>query len=142
MEQFGVNIPGARSLLTAAAALLWVGCTENEDLPVSATVIIEASASVEMPLLLTVSTRFEVPTTGELIYNNIDSITITGNYNDQFALNSEARFTAKLLNEHGTEEGVRLSVLIDAGREYDETVVLGQGGFLQYVYRFQSGGIF
>ena len=28
------------------------------------------------------------------------------------------------------------------GGEGDETVVLGQGGFLQYVYRFQSGGIF
>ena len=91
--------------------------------------------------MLTVSSSFDVVTGGEVVYNSLDSITITGNYNEQFALNSERRFTATLLNEHTTEEGVRLSVLIDQGTEYDQTAVLGQGGFLQFVYRFQSAGI-
>ena len=138
-EQIAVNLPGVdRRLLMTAVALLLVGCTNAEGPPVSATVIIEASASAEEPLILTVSTSFDVVTSGEIVYTNLDSITITGNYNEQFALNSEARFTAKLLNEHSTEEPVRLSVLIDGGTEYDEIVVLGQGGFLQYVYRFQA----
>ncbi len=123
-----------------AVALLLVGCVDEPLL--TATVIIEASASAEEPLILTVSTSFDVTPSGEVVYSSSDSITITGNYNEQFALNSEARFTAKLLNEHSTEESVRLSVLIDGGTEYDEIVVLGQGGFLQYVYRFSDFGGF
>lgn len=125
-----------------AVALLLVGCTNAEGPPVSATVIIEASASAEEPLILTVSTSFDVTPSGEVVYSSSDSITITGNYNEQFALNSEARFTTKLLNEYGTEESVRISVLIDGRRLYDEMAVLGQGGFLQYVYRFSDFGGF
>ena len=134
-----MNIPGVDlRLLMVAAALVSAGCTNAQEPPASATVIVEASASLEAPLILSVSTSFDVAIGGEIVYNNLDEITITGNYNEQFALNSEARFTAQLLNEHGTEESVRLSVLIDDGKEYDERVVLGQGGFLQYVYRFQA----
>lgn len=115
-------------------------CTESADTPQSATVIIEASATD--PLLLIVSTRFEVISGGEVVFENIDTIPITGNHNETFQLNSAARFTAILKNDHENVEGARLSVLIDDSLEYDETASLGQGGFLQYVYRFQVNGIF
>jgi hypothetical protein len=91
---------------------------------------------VSQPLILLVSTSFDILSTGDFLYNNLDSITITGDYTELYALNPEARFTAKLLNDQGTEESVRLGILIDDVPKYDRTAVLGQGGFLQYVYRF------
>ena len=136
-EWAAVNIIGVdRRLVVTAVALLSLACSDRADQPTSATVVVEASASAAQPLILTVSTSFDVLSTGEFVYNNLDSITITGGYTELYALNSEGRFTAKLLNDHGTEESVRLEVLIDEVGKYDRTAVLGQGGFLQYVYRF------
>jgi hypothetical protein len=96
-------------------------CADEEGAPQAATVIVEADSAE--PLLLIVSTRFEVISSGEVVFQDIDTIPITGNHSE-------------------TLEGARLSVLIDGGLEYDETALLGQGGFLQYVYRFQTNGIF
>ncbi len=115
-------------------------CSDNQDPPTSATVIVEASPG--QPLLLIVSTRFEVVASGEIVYTNQDTIEVTENYTEKFALNSEARFTAILKNDVESEEEVRLAVFIDEGLEYDERATLGQNGFLQYVYRFQFGAIF
>jgi hypothetical protein len=115
-------------------------CTDEEGAPQAATVIVEADSAE--PLLLIVSTRFEVISSGEVVFQDIDTIPITGNHSETFQLNSAARFTAILKNDYETVEGARLSVLIDGGLEYDETALLGQGGFLQYVYRFQTNGIF
>ena len=112
----------------------------REGAPQAATVIVEADSAE--PLLLIVSTRFEVISSGEVVFQDIDTIPITGNHSETFQLNSAARFTAILKNDYETVEGARLSVLIDGGLEYDETALLGQGGFLQYVYRFQTNGIF
>ncbi len=129
-----------RFLLLPVLALLAAACTSEENPPETATVIVEANA--ENPLLLIVSTRFEVVNTGDLVYNNIDTIPLTGNYNETYQLNSEARFTAILKNDYETVEGVRLSVLLDDRLEYDEIASLGKGGFLQYVYRFRRSGIY
>ena len=125
-----------------AVALLTVGCTGGDGPPVTATVIIEASASAAQPLLLTVSTSFDILDTGEFDYNTLDSITITGDHTELYALKSDARIVAKLLNEQGTEESARLSVLLDGRTRYDQTAVLSQDGFMQYVYRFHSLGPF
>jgi len=136
-EQMAVNILGVdRRVVALAVALLSVGCSDGDNPPTSATVLIEASASVSQPLMLLVSTSFDILSTGDFLYNNLDSITITGDYTELYVLNPEARFTAKLLNDQGTEESVRLGILIDDVPKYDRTAVLGQGGFLQYVYRF------
>ncbi len=125
--------------LVTVAVLFFSACTEADGPPASATVVVEASASEETPLELTVSTRFDVDAEGVITYRNADTIAITGNYNERFSLNAEARFVAKLLNTHETEAQVRLSVLIDDNRrDYDESIVLGQGGFLAYLYRFQA----
>ncbi len=133
-----MNIHGVeRRLVAIAVALLAVGCTEGNDPPLTATVIVEASASAAQPLLLTVSTSFDILDTGEFAYKTLESITITEDYTEVFALNSERRIVTKLLNEQGTEELARLVVLIDGRGRYDQTSVLSQDKFLQYLYTFR-----
>jgi len=137
-ERTAVKILGLdRRLVVMALVFLTLGCANEDSPPTSATVMVTASASTAQPLILIVSTSFDVLSTGEFLYNNVDSITITGDYTELYSLNSEGRFSAKLLNDYGTEESVRLEVLIDDTGKYDRTAVLGQGGFLQYVYRFE-----
>ena len=133
-----MNIHGVeRRLVAIAVALLAVGCTDGNDPPLTATVIVEASASAAQPLLLTVSTSFDILDTGEFAYKTLESITITEDYTEVFALNSERRIVTKLLNEQGTEELARLVVLIDGRGRYDQTSVLSQDKFLQYLYTFR-----
>jgi len=128
-------------LVRLVAALGIVGgalsaCTQNEDPPETATVVVEAGATTQLQLI--VSTRFSVPTSGELVLVNADTILVAGNYNEVFSLNEEARFTARLAYLGDGEESARLAVLIDDRREYDQDAVMAPGGFLQYVYRFQQ----
>ncbi|MDA0311900.1 MAG: hypothetical protein O2992_07255 [Gemmatimonadetes bacterium] len=128
-----------KRFMVAALTGLALGCTKEADAPQSATVIVEASAT--QGLLLIVSTRFEVPTGGQVAYANVDTVQVTGNYTETYALNSEARFSAILLNETEAIEVVRLSVLIDNNVQYDEAATMGMGGFLQFLYRFQFDGL-
>ena len=124
------------------AAVLALGltvsaCAQAENAPQSATVIIEASPA--NPLQLIVSTRFEVPTAGVVEFVNSDTIMVTGNFNETYAMNEDARFTAQIGNfVEDAEEVVRMSVLLDGGVQYDETATLLTGGFLQYLYRFRG----
>lgn len=111
-------------------------CAENEDAPTTATVIVESGASTQLQLI--VSTRFEVPSSGQLVFVNADTILVSGNYNEVYSLNEEARFTARLAYVGDGEESARMAVLIDDRREYDQNAVMAPGGFLQYVYRFQQ----
>lgn len=129
-----------RLFVVPLAVVAFAACADEEPRPQAATVIVEASPA--NPLLLIVSTRFEVISGGQIVYTNIDSIPVTGNYTETFQMNSEARFSAILKNDFEDVEIARLSVLLDESVEYDESAQLGQGGFLQYIYRFQTGGIF
>jgi len=125
--------------MVAALTALALGCTDEANPPQSATVIVEASAT--QGLLLIVSTRFDVLTGGQVVYTNVDTVRVTGNFTETYALNSEARLSATLLNETEAIEDVRLSVLIDNNVQYDEAATMGMGGFLQFLYRFQYAGI-
>jgi hypothetical protein len=134
------NVRILTRLAAFALVALAAACTSDATPPTSATVIVEADTPE--PIFLIVASRFEVLGNGELALTNGDTIEITGNYNDKFQLNSEARFTAKLINEGELPADVRLSVLIDGSVQFDDRATILNGGFLQYVYRFRDGGAF
>lgn len=114
-------------------------CTEPETPPTRATVIVEANP--QEPLLLIASSSFEVGGDGTTAFGQADTITISGNFNREFAMQDPPRFTAILRNDSEEEDkSARLSVLIDGRKEYDELAVLGTGGFLQFVYRYNPFG--
>ena len=120
-------------------AALATACTDPQAMPTAATVIVEANPTE--PLALIASADFSVADDGTTLLNSADTIEITGNYNREFRMDDPARFTAILRNDSEEEDAsARLSVLIDGRNEYDEIAILGTGGFLQFVYRFNAFG--
>ena len=122
-------------LLAAVLLALSSACNDPVGMPTTATVAIEAAPTDS--LVFIASSDFQVQDNGTTIFNQADTVSITGNFTREFPMQDPARFTAILRNDlEDAEESVRLSVLIDGRREYDEIAVLGTGGFLQFVYRF------
>lgn len=127
------------ALLAAALASSAVACDDAVETPTRATVIVEAAP--REPLVLIASSDFQVGDGGTTTFYQADTVSITGNFNREFSMQEPARFTAILRNDSEDEDkSVRLSVLIDGRNEYDEIAVLGTGGFLQFVYRFNPFG--
>ena len=125
-----------RNYTVSLVLLISGGCTVT-DLPERATVTVEATASANLALV--VSTRFR--TVGnETVFNKADTIQVTGDYTQDFALNEEARISATLINNGELPEVVRLAVSVDGKVKFDQPWILGAGESLPFIYRWTISG--
>ncbi|MCK5923980.1 MAG: hypothetical protein KAG66_23800 [Methylococcales bacterium] len=88
---------------------------------------------------MVVSTRFR--TVGnETVFNNADTIQVTGDYTQDFALNEEARISVVLINDGEIPEIVRLAVSVDGKVKLDQPWILGAGESLPFIYQWTISG--
>ncbi|MCH2464770.1 MAG: hypothetical protein MK237_02575 [Gemmatimonadetes bacterium] len=121
-----------RNYTVSLMLLISGGCTVA-DLPERATVTVEATAPENLALV--VSTRFR--TVGnETVFNNADTIQVTGDYTQDFALNEEARISVVLINDGEIPEIVRMAVSVDGKVKFDQSGTLGAGESLPFTYRW------
>jgi len=122
-----------RNYTVSLVLLISGGCTVT-DLPERATVTVEATAPANLALV--VSTRFR--TVGnETVFNNADTIQVTGDYTQDFALNEEARISVVLINDGEIPEIVRMAVSVDGKVKFDQSGTLGAGKSLPFTYRWR-----
>ncbi|MFQ5538398.1 MAG: hypothetical protein ACE5GJ_13215 [Gemmatimonadota bacterium] len=136
IKQFGVL-----SLLVLPTLGACSGITRDSD---ASTARVLAEASPTRPLELIVSTDFIVvldELTGEKNpdYITSDTVMLTGDVDRTYDLkDGDARLFVRLANYEDTVEPVRLRIFLDGQKEYDVSANLGQGGFLEYLYRFNQ----
>ena len=132
------------ALLASLALLSATACESitRSDPPTQARVVAEVTTDV--PLELIVSTSFEVildELTGNLNpgFRNADTVRLTADYDETYALNPEdSKFFVHLGNDQDGVSPVRLRVFLDGEQEYDASANLGNGGFLEYLFRFNQ----
>ncbi len=126
------SVETVRNYAVTLMLIISVSCTVA-DLPKSATVTVEVTAPANLALV--VSTRFR--TVGnETVFNNADTIQVTGDYTQAYALNEEARISATLINNGELPEVVRLAVSVDGKVKFDAPWILGAGESLPFIYRW------
>ena len=126
------SVETVRKYAVTLMLLISIGCTVA-DLPKSATVTVEATAPDNLSLV--VSTRFRT-IDGTRVFGNADTIQITGDYTQAYALNEEARISATLINNGELPEVVRLAVSVDGKVMFDQPWILGVGESLPFIYRW------
>lgn len=132
------------ALLASLALLSATACESitRSDPPTRARVV--AEVTTEVPLELIVSTSFEVildELTGNLNpgLRNADTVRLTADYDETYALNPEdSKLFVHLGNDQDGQSPVRLRVFLDGEQEYDASATLGNGGFLEYLFRFNQ----
>jgi len=126
------SIETVRNYAVTLMLLISVGCTVA-DLPKSATVTVEATAPDN--LSLAVSTRFRTIDDTRVL-GNADTIQISSDYTQIYALNEEARISATLINNGELPEVVRLAVSVDRTVQFDRSGTLGPGESLPFEYKW------
>ncbi len=130
-----MTVKGVKTVRNYAVTLMLiisVGCTVA-DLPKSAAVTVEAIAPDNLSLI--VSTRFRTIDDTRVL-GNADTIQITGDYTQAYALNDEARISATLINNGELPEVVRLAVSVDGTVQFDRSGTLGPGESLPFEYKW------
>lgn len=129
--------------LSLLAAVALGGCDiTRADAPTLARVVAEVDAAE--PLQLIISTRFSVvldAQTGNVdpAFLSADTLYITGDYEEALSLDpNDSRIFVHLGNETESVAPVRLRVFLDGEVDYDASANLGNGGFLEYLYRFNQ----
>lgn len=136
-----------RTTTTFLAALLLLASAacdslSRSDPPTSARVVAEVDTDV--PLELIISTDFEVildELTGNVNpgFRSADTLRITADYDETFTLDPEdSRLFVHLGNDQDAASPVRLRVFLDGDQDYDASATLGNGGFLEYLFRFNQ----
>ena len=126
------SIETVRNYAVTLMLLISVGCTVA-DLPKSATVTVEATALDNLSLV--VSTRFRTIDDTRVL-GNADTIQISSDYTQIYALNEEARISAALINNGELPEVVRLAVSVDRTVQFDRSGTLGPGESLPFEYKW------
>ena len=126
------SIETVRNYAVTLMLLISVGCTVA-DLPKSATVTVEATAPDNLSLV--VSTRFRTIDDTRVL-GNADTIQISSDYTQIYALNEEARISATLINNGELPEVVRLAVSVDRTVQFDRSGTLGPGESLPFEYKW------
>ena len=126
------SVEAARNYTVTLMLLISIGCTVA-DLPKSATVTVEATAPDNLSLV--VSTRFRT-IDDTRVFGNADTIQITGDYTQAYALNEEARISATLINNGELPEVVRLAISVDGTIQFDRSGTLGPGESLPFEYQW------
>ena len=126
------GVETVRNYAVTLMLIISVGCTVA-DLPKSAAVTVEAIAPDNLSLI--VSTRFRTIDDTRVL-GNADTIQITGDYTQAYALNDEARISATLINNGELPEVVRLAVSVDGKVMFDQPWILGAGESLPFIYRW------
>ena len=124
-----------KGVAVGCAVIVPSACAVNA-LPTRATVTVELTAPAELALV--VSTRFRT-VENSLVFSNADTVDITADFSQVYALNEEARISATLTNLGDQPEIVRLLVTVDGRVQFDDSGTLAPGGELPFVYRFQVG---
>jgi|TARA_B100000929_G_C15340997_1_gene364137 hypothetical protein len=126
------GVETVRNYAVTLMLIISVGCTVA-DLPKSAAVTVEAIAPDNLSLI--VSTRFRTIDDTRVL-GNADTIQITGDYTQAYALNDEARISATLINNGELPEVVRLAVSVDGTVQFDRSGTLGPGESLPFEYKW------
>ena len=126
------SIETVRNYAVTLMLLISVGCTVA-DLPKSATVTVEATALDNLSLV--VSTRFRTIDDTRVL-GNADTIQISSDYTQIYALNEEDRISATLINNGELPEVVRLAVSVDRTVQFDRSGTLGPGESLPFEYKW------
>ena len=126
------GVETVRNYAVTLMLIISVGCTVA-DLPKSAAVTVEAIAPDNLSLI--VSTRFRTIDNTRVL-GNADTIQITGDYTQAYALNDEARISATLINNGELPEVVRLAVSVDGTVQFDRSGTLGPGESLPFEYKW------
>ena len=126
------GVETVRNYVVTLMLIISVGCTVA-DLPKSAAVTVEAIAPDNLSLI--VSTRFRTIDDTRVL-GNADTIQITGDYTQAYALNDEARISATLINNGELPEVVRLAVSVDGTVQFDRSGTLGPGESLPFEYKW------
>ena len=126
------SVETVRNYAVTLMLIISVGCTVA-DLPKGATVTVEATAPDNLSLV--VSTRFRT-IDDTRVFGNADTIQITGDYTQAYALNEEARISATLINNGELPEVVRLAVSVDGTVQFDRSGTLGPGESLPFEYQW------
>ena len=126
------GVETVRNYAVTLMLIISVGCTVA-DLPKSAAVTVEAIAPDNLSLI--VSTRFWTIDDTRVL-GNADTIQITGDYTQAYALNDEARISATLINNGELPEVVRLAVSVDGTVQFDRSGTLGPGESLPFEYKW------
>lgn len=114
-----------------------------EDGPRTARVVADITAA--SPVELVVSTDFvilldELTGNQDPEFISADTVYLTAGFDETYSLDpNDARLFVRLSNStEGLVAPVRLRVLLDGTTEYDASANLGNGGFLEYLYRFNQ----
>ena len=126
------GVETVRNYAVTLMLIISVGCTVA-DLPKSAAVTVEAIAPDNLSLI--VSTRFRTIDDTRVL-GNADTIQITGDFTQAYALNDEARISATLINNGELPEVVRLAVSVDGTVQFDRSGTLGPGESLPFEYKW------
>ena len=126
------SIGTLRSYAVTLILLISVGCAVA-DLPKRATVTVESTTPNNLSLV--VSTRFRTVDDYK-VFGNADTVQITGDYTQVYALNEEARISATLINNGDLPEVVRLAVSVDGTIQFDRSGTLGPGESLPFEYQW------
>jgi len=126
------RVETVRNYAVTFMLLISVSCTVA-DLPKSATVTVEVTAPDHLSLV--VSTRFRT-IDDTRVFGNADTIQITEDYTQIYALNEEARISATLINNGELPEVVRLAVSVDGTVQFDRSGTLGPGESLPFEYQW------
>lgn len=132
--------------LTAAGLLsVALGACDSltsDEAPIRARVVAEVDTDV--PLEFVISSDFDVvldPLTGNVdpAFNEVDSLTITEDYETTVTFDpTDPKLFVHLGNVMDGVSPVRLRVFLDGQVEYDAQANLGNGGFLEYLYRYNQ----
>ena len=134
-----VNAPRALAVACLGAALL--GACIDDELPTSARVLVESDPAA--PLELVVSSNFllrrnETTDQREAVPLEADTIAVSGDFDRVFDIARHARIYVVLRNDAATPESVRLRVLVDGSEAYDESDVIADGAFLDFLFTSRS----
>ena len=129
---------GATALILA---LVLAGCESiTRDEPPA----VAREVDTEVPLELILSTDFVLvrdEATGNVDpgFRAVDTLMITADYDETLALDlSDPRLFVHLGNVEDPVAVVRLRVFLDGQSEYDASANLGNGGFLEYLFRYNQ----
>lgn len=135
----------AFTLTAAGLFTVALGACEGltkDDAPIEARIV--AEVDTEVPLELVISSDFDVvldPLTGNVdpAFDRVDSLAITEDYDAVVTFDPEdPKLFVHLGNVMDAVSPVRLRIFLDGEVEYDASANLGNGGFLEYLYRYNQ----